>query len=175
MEKNSMKYLPLIPVVIVLVGIATSFSMTSNSFGAVTLENPQVIVWDKPTTDEEWAEDVKKENFDIKSTSILDEMRVAHTDKLKVVQKNKAEIFECPECIKYFAKKDNPEWTQKQVDEYYAEEVAKAKWEIEKLQQSVERMEKELELRQKGFVVVEGEADNLGGRQKPYAIRTIND
>jgi len=41
------------------------------------------IVWDKPTTDVSWAEDVKKENFNIKSTAVLNTMIASLTTKLE--------------------------------------------------------------------------------------------
>ena len=147
-------------------------------FGAdkavITLDAPQVIQWDKPTTDEGWAEDVKVESFHIKSTGVLQEMRDTHAEKLLRVQAGKKEVFECRECIDFKYKEANPTATQAEIDANYADELAKANWEVEKLQQSVERMDKELELRDKGFVVVEGEMF-LGASVNQKYIRYIND
>ena len=143
---------------------------------AITLENPQVIQWTKPTTDAEWAEDVKAESFDIKSTGKLTEMRDIHVAKLQRVEEGKREVFECRPCIDFKAKQAHPEWTQAEIDANYADELAKANWEVEKLKQSVERMDNELRLRDKGFVFVEGEERGLfGSIREPYAIRIPND
>src|SRR3990167_2704613 len=83
-------------------------------FGADTREKitfdpatAQVVVWDKPTTDAEWAEDVKVESFDIKSTGKLTEMRDTHVAKLTRVQEGKKEVFECRPCIDFKYKEAN--------------------------------------------------------------------
>lgn len=139
-------------------------------------ETAQVVRWEKPDTDAEWADDVKAESFDIKSTKKLEEMHTAHVEKLKRVREGKAEVFDCPECIRFQAKQNNPEWTTEEIEAHYQDELAKANWEVEKLEQSVERMQKELELRDKGFVIVEGEKEPLfGSTNKPYAVRTPRD
>lgn len=136
----------------------------------------QVVRWDKPTTDAEWAEDVKVESFDIKSTPKLTEMRDIHIAKLARVQESKKEVFECRECIDFRFRQQYSDATQAEIDANYADELSKANWEVEKLKQSIERMDKELELRDKGFVVVEGEERGLFGSIKtPYAIRTPHD
>ena len=142
----------------------------------VTLENPQVVQWTKPVTDAQWAEDVKAENFDIKSTGKLTEMRDIHAEKLLQVHAGKKEIFECRPCIDFKYKEANPTATQAEIDANYADELSKANWEVEKLKQSIERMDNELRLRDKGFVVVKGEKQPLfGSITKPYAIRTPRD
>lgn len=161
----------------------TSIGGTAYYFGADKREKitfdpktAQRVEWQKPTTDAEWAEDVKAESFDIKSTKKLSEMEAAHVEKLERVRKGKAEVFDCPECIRFQAKQNNPKWSDAEIEAYYQDELAKANWEVEKLEQSVERMQKELELRDKGFVVVEGEKQPLfGSINKPYAIRTPRD
>ena len=172
---NMLKYLVAL---IAITGIGGAYYGVQQ-FGAapkVTLDNPQVVVWTKPTTDAGWAEDIKAENFDIKSTGKLTEMRDVHVAKLKRVEEGKREVFECRECIDFKYKQANPDWKQIDVDNNYANELAQANWEVEKLKQSVERMDNELRLRDKGFVVVEGEAVGLfGGSVDPQYVRKIND
>lgn len=141
---------------------------------AIKLENPEHIVWEKPSTDAQWAEDVKAESFHIKSTGRLEEMRDAHAKKLPIVEAENARILECPECIKYDLKVSNPEWTQVDIENEYKNMVDTATFEVEKLKQSIERMDNEIRLREKGFVVVEDESKNLGG-VSPDRIRYIND
>jgi hypothetical protein len=142
------------------------------------------VVWNKPTTDAQWAEDVKKENFDIKSTGVLETMIEAHTTKLEREIQALKKYEQCPECIYY-------EFYEGLIDSGYTEEdavaeaakqrdeaTAQRKWSVEKLQQSIERMNKEVELREKGFVVVEGEKkpkNLLGSSVPPDRIRHIHD
>jgi hypothetical protein len=162
--------------IVALGGVGTSVYLGEDKRERFTFDpaTAQVIVWEKPTTNAGWAKDVEVESFHIKSTGKLTEMRTVHAEKLKRVQDGKAEVFECPECIKFQARKGNPEWTQKEIDAYYLEQLAQANWEVEKLKQSVERMDNELRLRDKGFVVVEGETLQLGGTSNKI-IRYIND
>lgn len=141
----------------------------------VTLDNPQLIVWEKPTTDEAWVEDVKVESFDIKSTEVLETMRDTHRAKLEKVVNGKREVFECPQCIKFDLEVAHPEWSATDIDNEYQNQVKQATWEVEKLKQSIERMEKELELRDKKFVVVEGESMPVFGSVNSKYIRHIND
>jgi hypothetical protein len=154
-------------------------SYAAQQFGAqpqVTLDNPQQVVWDKPTTDEQWAEDVKKESFHIKSTGKLEEMRDTHAAKLQRVIDAFDEELNCEECLRFKLRKEHSDWTGEDLDNAYINRVAQATWEVEKLQQSVERMDNELRLRESGFVAVEGEDEGLfGSLTKPYAIRQIND
>lgn len=171
-----MKYL--ISALIALTGIggATYYFGADEAKVVFDPATAQVVQWEKPTTDEEWAEDVKQESFDIKSTGKLTEMRDVHVEKLQRVKYDKAEVFECPECIRFNAKKNYPDWSADDIEAYYQDELAKAHWEVEKLEQSIERMDKELELREKGFVDVEGEDQGLfGSITKPYAVRTPRD
>ena len=46
----------------------------------------------------------------------------------------------------------NPDWSVQDVNNEYQNQVNQATWEVEKLKQSVERMEKEMELRKAGKV-----------------------
>ena len=151
----------------------------------ITLNNPQKIVWTKPTTDAQWAEDVKAENFDIKSTGVLQTMRDTHAAKLQRIIKNNKKIVECPDCIRYDIRANLQsridggeviENLEVSVENEYQNQLASYQGDIEKLTQSVERMDNELRLREKGFVVVEGEETGLlGSLKKPYAVRKIND
>jgi len=124
-------------------------------FGAepkVTLDNPQVIVWQKPTTDAEWAEDVKAEGFEHRADAILQEMIDVHKAKLlRVIEENR-ETLECMECIKFKLRQANPDWSVQDVNNEYQNQVNQATWEVEKLKQSIERMDNEMRLRKAGKV-----------------------
>lgn len=153
----------------------------------IKLKNPQKIVWEKPTTDEQWAEDVKAENFDIKSTGVLETMIDSHVTKLSKNEKAFEKYQNCKDCLyweKYYQLRDaypdmSKSWVEDEARAAADTEYAQRLWEIEKIQQSVERMHKEIELREKGFVVVEGEkkTDLLGGISSvpPERVRKIND
>lgn len=140
------------------------------------------LQWSKPTTDAQWAEDVKRENFDIKSTGVLNTMIETHTSKLEREIQAFKKYEDCPECIYYefyegfinsgYTEAEAVAEATKQRDEA----IASRAWSVEKLRQSVERMNKEVELRQKGFVVVEGEETGLlGSSVPPERIRKIHD
>lgn len=168
-----------------LVATATLVSQTRQpqTFGA--------LGWDRPTTDEEWAEDVKKENFDSRSTRVLNTMIETHTAKLEREEKEFQRFldmeaggqdptqylyWEWLESLSASYPNEPRAWIEsealKQAREQYNRELRS----IEKLKQSIERMEKEVELRDKGFVIVEGEpADSSFFGSKPYATRTIHD
>jgi len=139
----------------------------------------QSLVWEKPTTDEAWANDVKKESFDIKSTNKLQEMIIVHTEKLKKIEADK-EIVDCPECFKYKLRKQlendySDKELEKLIESEYQQALAKHKWDIEKLNQSLERMSKELELRANGFVEIKEKGKDLEKNLPPDRVRNIND
>ena len=145
------------------------FIANQNS-GGVTLENPQVIEWVKPTTDAQWAEDVKKESLHFKFDDQLTAMKVSHEAKLPRQQKDLDKITLCPECIKWelreqfeadfenmeialtgkFEGKTLQEW----IDGEFAEQVDSIIWGVEKLKQSIERIDNEIRLRESGFLTV---------------------
>jgi hypothetical protein len=64
--------------ILITLGIAGALTLG----GLTTDKSTPVLGWEKPQNDSEWAEDVKKENFDIKSTGKLQEMITSHTEKL---------------------------------------------------------------------------------------------
>lgn len=139
----------------------------------ITLDNPQRIVWQKPTTDAEWAEDVKAENFDLKSTEVLQEMADAHTEKLARLEDAFKKYEECPECIRYDLKESHPDWTQTDIDNEFTNQYNQQLWSIEKLKQSIERMNKEVELRDKGFTVPD-KTDRKGTPAKMSDLEKID-
>ena len=152
---------------------ATLFSQEEG----VVLENPQAIVWNKPTTDEQWAEDVKEESFHIKSTGILEEMRETHLNKIEKINNLERKLIDCPECIRYELKEFHPDWSQEEIESEYQDRLWRYHRDIEKLTQSIERMDNELRLREKGFVIVEDRVRNgfLGNIVNDKYIRKIND
>ena len=136
-----------------VIGGIVGATLLGSNFGAVVdLVTPtpphtyQVIDWKKPTTDAEWAEDVKVESLNLRFDYQLQEMLTSHQAKLeKFLADNK--VVACPECIKFDLKKNNPEMSVAEIDILYADQLAQYNWEVDKLSQSVERLQKEIELR----------------------------
>lgn len=150
------------------------------------------VVWSKPTTDAQWAEDVKKENFDIKSTARLTELRDAQVEKLDKEKKDFAKYEEMsnagqdPVQYLYWEKRQqlSDSYPDMKDPELHDEALKAAQtdysqrlWEIEKITQSIERANKELDMRKSGFVLVEGERPRgiLGATVPPERIRHVND
>jgi hypothetical protein len=145
----------------------------------VLITNPKTVGWTKPVTDAEWADDVKKENFDIKSTGVLETMLESHTAKLAREEKAYAKYRDCPDCIRYEFRESlssifSGVELETEIEKKAQEAINNRAWSVEKLRQSVERMQNEIRLRDKGFVIVEGETLILGGLGDKI-IRKIND
>jgi len=143
---------------LVLAGVATG-AIVSLEEEKITLVDPQVIVWQKPTTDEEWAEDVKKEQLHIRFDYQLQEMKKDQEERLPAINKlyDKATLY--PDAIRWELMEQGivePELTKEVNDK-----IAQIKWAREKTMQSIERIDKEIELRSKMFNKVDRTADIL--------------
>jgi hypothetical protein len=156
----------------------------------IELVNPQTFEWVKPVTDEQWNEDVKLEYVDIRGTATLEKMAVAQREKLK---KNKKafERYDAmiargidPVDVLYteFYEQFRTSFPNMKDAELEAEaqnaavtKYSQEKWEIERITQGIERIDKELEMRDSGFVKVKGEKvgvlDFFGAEVPPDRIR----
>lgn len=108
------------------------------------------LVWEKPVTDEQWAEDVKKDQLHTRFDYQLQEMKESHEAKLLELKKlyDKATLY--PDAIRWeLIESGIPE---EELDKQVAERIAGIKLEYEKIQQVVERINKEIELRKSGKV-----------------------
>ena len=134
----------------IIAGLAGTILLASGIY----LSEPEytTIEWKKPTTDAEWMEDVKAENFDLKSTGVLNEMLSSHIKKLEQVSQNFKEYKDFPDYMK-FQIKSNSTLTDAEVNEIYQQRYQDFLFTTEKLAQSIERMEMELDLRKRGVVV----------------------
>lgn len=140
----------------------------------VKVQEPLVLKWERPTTDDEWNRDVKEEYVDIRGTAVLETMRVAQKAKLekqrKMFSRYDVMVANGIDPVAFLT----VEWDGKlqelqpqMTDEERAVEARaqaefiyhQEKWEIEKIAQGIERIEKELELREKGFVKVKNGTD----------------
>lgn len=161
----------------IIVGILALFFTGTGAYmqlagtAKVTLDTSQskFIEWDKPTTDEAWAEDTKKENLDFRANEVLSQMIDSHTSKLEREEKALQKFVEMekagqdPVQYLYWEKREQlalsyPDMSKQELE---TEALNSAQTEynqkvrsVEKLKQSIERMNKEVELRDKGFLVV---------------------
>ena len=169
-------------------GIATLAvgGMVIHHFGAtsaITLNTTTAkhVQWNKPTTDAGWAEDVKAEQLNYRGTEVLKEMVASQIAKLeKEIEANK-KYQECAECIYY----DYYEQFKTNMDDVTAKNeartaadtaIAQHQWEVEKITQSIERINHELDLRKKGFVVTDEQpisAPLFGGTKPASRVRHI--
>src|SRR3990167_1962823 len=123
---------------------------------------------DKPSTDEEWVEDVKTENLDVKFDYQLQEMLDSHSDKVLKVEKDFDVFTNWPQVKTYeftqqftqmFEDQGNPadfegKTLQQWIDEEFESQQLTYTWKVAKLNQSVERIAKEIELRASGYLEV---------------------
>lgn len=128
---------------------------------SVVLENPIAITWEKPETDAEWIKDVEQEQLNMRPTETLKTMRDAHLQKLEKMLTNNL-VTECPECVSFEIKRelqlrldsgeklDSP--LEEEVEKLVSEKINQYQRDIETLTRSIERMEKELDLRERGVV-----------------------
>ena len=126
----------------------------------------------KPTKNADWAEDVKAENLDVKFDHQLEEMEKSHQDKIPKVEKDLDKFDNWPDVVRYeltqqmtqmfeSAKVDDvvPEKVEGKtlkewVDDEFASQHLYYQWKKAKLEQSVERIKKERELRSSGYLEV---------------------
>jgi len=125
----------------------------------------------KPSKDEEWAEDVKKENLDVKFDYQLQEMLDSHAEKVLKVEKDLDEFTNWPQVRLHgitkqfeqmFKDQGNPteiegKTLQQWIDEEFESQQLYYTWKVGKLNQSVERIAKEIELRASGHLEVKEE------------------
>src|SRR3990167_1741721 len=131
------------------------------------LEKLQLITdWElnKPSTDSDWAEDIKAENLDVKFDYQLQEMLESHTDKVLKVEKDLDIFTNWPQVKRYeltqqftqmFKDQNNPtevegKTLQQWIDEEFESQQLMYICKAAKLNQSVERIAKEIELRVSG-------------------------
>lgn len=143
--------------VLLIGGSGAVFVLGGDAPVSLDVSTAQEVVWDKPTTDDQWAKDVKKESFDIKSTGVLTTMVTDHTEKLKEEQATFETYDRCVQRMYWERYADFKSRLAGQELEDTVQGVAKqdcdaALYGIEKLKQSIERMNNELRLRQDGFV-----------------------
>ena len=125
----------------------------------------------KPSKDQDWAEDVKKENLDVKFDYQLNEMLDSHAEKVLKVEKDLDIFTNSPDVKRYkliqwfiqmFEQQGNPieiegKTFQQWVDEEFESQQLYYIWKVAKLNQSIERIAKEIELRVDGYLEVKEE------------------
>lgn len=134
----------------------------------------------KPRSNAGWAEDVKSESLDVKFDHQLEEMERSHIEKRARARKQ-LEIFESwPDVARYqltqqfsvmFEESGNPETVEGKtlsqwIDDEFEQQHTYYRWKVAKLDQSIERIVKERELRGSGYLTVLGDEVIKGGDKR---------
>lgn len=117
------------------------------NFGAKETYTYQVLEWTKPTTDQQWAEDNKKESLNFRTDKELQTMLESHQAKLERLTADYAPQIKYPDSLRAEFEKSGMD--AQEVEKQTNEKLANMKWELDKMNQSIERMQKEIELRSK--------------------------
>lgn len=138
-----------------LVVIIKNFLVNNNL--SVDKNELEMLQWNRPTTDAEWAEDVLAEGLNFRFDYQLEEMLPSHTLKRDIMAEELKKYVDCPECLKYdigeSLKADfkGAELEQK-IDEMFNEQFIQKRQDYQMIARSVERIGKEIDLRKKGVV-----------------------
>ena len=116
----------------------------------------------KPTKNSDWAEDVKKETLHIRTKKELNDIKSSLVVKFPKVQDDLDKFNNWPDAIKYELNQQfsDPDFdlegktVQQWIDGEFAEQHTMYKWKVAKLEQSIDRLNKELYLRVKGIVSI---------------------
>lgn len=114
----------------------------------------------KPKSNKEWVEDVKQENLDIKFDYQLEEMLVNHVKGLNAAEVDLDTFTSWPDVPRFeiFNQLKNSGLTGQELLDTVEEEFESRRlyctWKVAKLDQSVERIAKEIELRASGLLDV---------------------
>lgn len=118
-----------------------------------------ILDWEtnKPSTDKDWAEDVKEESLHLKFDYQLAEMEAAHTAKIPEVEEEIYKLEKYPGAVKYelelhLKERISEEELEAAIEEEFQSQHTYCKWKKAKLEQSVERIKKERELRKNKLV-----------------------
>lgn len=117
----------------------------------------EMLQWERPKGDLEWAEDVKRESLNFRFDYQLAEMLSSHIFKRDQMAEELQKYADCPECVKYEIRNGlkekfkNPELEQK-INEMFNEQLFQKRQDYQTITRSVERIEKEIDLRERGIV-----------------------
>lgn len=150
---------PLFFVLVIFILTVVGFALRKVLFNTTLSDKNQfeVLQWERPKTDVEWAEDVKRESLNFRFDYQLAEMLSSHIFKRDEIAKDLQKYVDCPECIKYdigqTLKTDfkDSELEQK-VNEMFNEQLLQKRQDYQMIARSVERIEKEIDLRKSGIV-----------------------
>lgn len=132
------------------------------------------LAWDKPVTDDGWAEDVKGDYLHIKTDAQLEEMLASHTQSLAFISQEVDDWNACPECKDFELSKNYPELTNKEHTDMLAENKENLQREYQKLRQVVERITKEIDLRERGVVATDEKVRINKLNIAPDKVRVLN-
>ena len=153
--KKPLFFLILLSLILAGAFATKSFLIKKNSSSSES--EIDMLQWDRPKTDAEWAKDVLAEGLNFRFDYQLDEMLSSHSSKRDILGEDLQKYIDCPECVKYEIRKSlkeefkNPELEQK-VNDMFNERLAKSREEYQMISRSVERIAKEIDLRKRGIV-----------------------
>lgn len=108
------------------------------------------IGWVKPKTDEDWAKDTEKEGLNYRFDFQLEEMLVSHSAKVPELKKLYEKATKYPDAIRYELVERG--LVEPDLTEQVNQRIEQAKVDYARIQQIVERLNKEIELRKQGKV-----------------------
>lgn len=120
----------------------------------------------KPVKNQDWAEDVKEESFHVKLDHQLDKIEKVLTNKIPKISKMMEKISNYPDAIKYELREDllkngcAESDLQLLIEEKFNDLLNFYNWKIAKINQSIDRVKKEKELRNNGFLSVMDKKNN---------------
>ena len=121
-----------------------------DKLGADPVYQYQVLTWEKPTTDQGWAEDNEIESLNFRTDAELQTMLVSHQAKLIRLAEQYDPMIKYPDALR--AEFEKAGLSAEEVEKQTQEKLHNMKWELDKLNQSIERMQKEIELRASGKI-----------------------
>lgn len=142
----------LIAIILVATGIYIVTKPQPKIGGGIPIDLTPTIQWIQPTTDAEWAEDVKQESLNLKLDSELTQMLGDLQNSLTLAQKDLDKYTNCPQCIIYPLENDptKPLSVQDATNQYN-NDLSQKQYMVSKLNQSILRVQNEQRLRAKGL------------------------
>lgn len=152
------RFILFILIVLILAGVA--FAVKNFFFNKSQLvgENElEMLQWDRPKTDTEWAKGVLAEGLNFRFDYQLEEMLSSHSAKRDKLAEELQKYADCPECVRYEIKENlkadffGVELEQKVID-MFNEQLSQRRKDYQVISRSVERIVKEIDLRKRAIV-----------------------
>ena len=153
--KKPLFFLILLSLILVGAFATKSFLIKKNSSSSES--EIDMLQWDRPETDTEWAKDVLEEGLNFRFDYQLEEMLSSHSVKRDKLAEELQKYADCPECVRYEIKENlkadffGVELEQKVID-MFNEQLSQRRKDYQVISRSVERIVKEIDLRKRAIV-----------------------